>query len=150
MRHHIHNPLSRDQAYADYYINQCGSGLSIYHGARSQRGHGLGSIFSGLFKPALPMIKSGLGYLGRQAVKTGAQVLGDVIDGRSFGDAAKARSLQTIKETLPLIIEKTEQTGSGKCKRQQGRSKSRKKRPKICCNVRDIFDQDGISSPAIL
>jgi hypothetical protein len=40
-------------------------------GGRYQRGHGLGSIFGGLFKAAMPLLKKGAKTLEREALKTG-------------------------------------------------------------------------------
>ena len=39
--------------YEQHYLNQAkqmGGNLPAFHGARSQRGYGLGSIFKGLFR----------------------------------------------------------------------------------------------------
>jgi hypothetical protein len=36
--------------YQDYYIHQAGKGYPVFAGRRYRRGHGLGSIFGGLFK----------------------------------------------------------------------------------------------------
>jgi hypothetical protein len=47
------------KAYRDYYINQAGKGYPVYAGKRYQRGHGLGSIFGGFFKAAMPLLKKG-------------------------------------------------------------------------------------------
>ena len=52
-------------------IKQCGSGLPVFVGAKGQRGHG---ILSGLFRSAVPFLKHGLKFLGRQAIKTGARL----------------------------------------------------------------------------
>jgi hypothetical protein len=41
------------KAYPDYYIHQAGKGYPVFAGRRYQRGHGLGSIFEGLFKAAM-------------------------------------------------------------------------------------------------
>jgi hypothetical protein len=45
------------KAYHDYYIHQAGKGYPVFAGRRYQRGHGLGSIFGGLFKAAMPLLK---------------------------------------------------------------------------------------------
>jgi hypothetical protein len=53
----IFNPVfkaSDTKAYPDYYIHQAGKGYPVFAGRRYQRGHGLGSIFGGLFKAAMP------------------------------------------------------------------------------------------------
>jgi hypothetical protein len=43
--------------YHDYSIHQAGKGYPVFAGRRYQRGHGLGSIFRGLFKAAMPLLK---------------------------------------------------------------------------------------------
>jgi hypothetical protein len=47
------------KAYHDYYIHQAGKGYPVFAGRRYQRGHGLVSIFGGLFKAALSLLKKG-------------------------------------------------------------------------------------------
>jgi hypothetical protein len=39
-----------------------------------QRGHGLGSIFGGLFKAAMPLLKKGAKTIEREALKTGLNI----------------------------------------------------------------------------
>jgi hypothetical protein len=53
-------------------------------GRRYQRGHGLGNIFGGLFKAAMPLLKKGAKTLEREALKTGLNIAGDVVQGQSF------------------------------------------------------------------
>ena len=125
---------SRDQ-YETYYMTQSGNGLPVFQGSRGQRGHGLGSMLSGLFRSALPMIKSGLASLGKHALRTGLEIASDVADGSSFKDSAKARVLPGIKRFAQSEIF-SKQSGSGKRRRKKVPKKSRKvKRIK-----RDIFD----------
>jgi hypothetical protein len=45
--------------------------------------HGLGSIFGGLFKAAMPLLKKGAKTLEREALKTGLNIAGDVVQGRN-------------------------------------------------------------------
>jgi hypothetical protein len=47
------------KTYRDYYIHQDGKGYPVFAGRRYQRGHGLGSIFGGLFKAAMPLFEKG-------------------------------------------------------------------------------------------
>jgi hypothetical protein len=47
-----------DKASLDqYYANQAGGYMPVYAGARMQRGHGLGSIFSAIGRFALPILR---------------------------------------------------------------------------------------------
>jgi hypothetical protein len=56
-----------------------GKGYSVFAGRRYQRGHGLGSIFGGLFKAAMPLLKKGTETLEREALKTRLNIAGDVV-----------------------------------------------------------------------
>src|SRR5215469_9185478 len=97
--------------YEDYYLSQSGSGIPVFQGSRTQAGHGLGSIFSGLFRFAMPLLKS-LGIsLGNQALRTGAQIATDVADGQAFSDSTKKRVNETIKRYVPSL---DSQSRSGK------------------------------------
>ena len=130
------------KAYEKYYMNQVGSGLPVYVGSRGQKGHGLGSMLSGLFRSALPMVKQGLSTIGKSALKTGLSIAGDVLEGKNAGDAAKARVAQTIKRFADDdgVITDSEQPTvrrSAQIERKVDRHRQRKrnKRRKI-----DIFD----------
>ena len=60
--------------YDDYYARQVGGALPYFTGARVQRGHGFGSLFSGLLRTVAPLIKRGAVALGKHALATGAQI----------------------------------------------------------------------------
>ena len=45
--------------YDDYYARQVGGALPYFTGARVQRGHGFGSLFSGLLRTVAPLIRRG-------------------------------------------------------------------------------------------
>lgn len=76
---------------------------NIYRGVLYQRGygldydigyddvHGLGfaSNLMGMFKFVLPALKTGLQYLGKQAVSTAANIATDAIAGKNIADSAK-------------------------------------------------------------
>lgn len=118
--------------YEDYYMAQSGNGVPIFQGSRGQRGHGLGSMLSGLFRSAVPILKRGLAAFGRHALRTGAQIANDVADGQNLGDSAKRRVEDGIKRFVSPG-EFSMQTGSGKRKTRR-RKKTTKKR-----KVNDIF-----------
>ena len=52
--------------YDDYYARQVGGALPYFTGARVQRGHGFGSLFSGLLRTVAPLIKRGAVALGKR------------------------------------------------------------------------------------
>ena len=66
------------KAYHDYHIHQAGKGYPVFAG-RYQRGHGLGSIFGGLFKAAITLLKKGAKTLGHEVLKTGLNIAGYVV-----------------------------------------------------------------------
>src|SRR6188768_2444780 len=117
--------------YEDYYMRQSGSGMSVFQGYQGQRGHGLGSMLSGLFRSAVPMLKRGLATFGKHALKTGLEIAGDVADGSSFKDSAKARILPTILPGIKRFAEEeifSNQSGSGRRRKTSKRRKSSKRR----------------------
>ena len=77
--------------YNDYYARQAGGALPYFAGAQYQRGHGLGSLFGGLLRSAMPLIKRGAVALGKGALKTGVRIAGDVLSGQNIKTAAKRR-----------------------------------------------------------
>ena len=84
------------QCYAHHY-SQKGGGFPVYVGAGVQRGHGIGGLFSGLAKMALPLLKSAAKTAGKSLLSSGAQFAGDLLKGRNIKDAAKRRALQAGK-----------------------------------------------------
>ena len=78
--------------YDDYYTRQVGGALPYFTGARVQRGHGFGSLFSGLLRSVAPLIKRGALALGKRALTTGAQIAGDVVSGQNIKKATKRRA----------------------------------------------------------
>jgi len=112
---------SRDM-YEDYYTNQSGRGMPVFVGARHQRGHGLGSILSGLFRRIiLPFFRANGTTIASKAIKTGLEVADDVAQGKSFKESAKRRIPKGIKEAAENI---NWQTGSGTSKsKRRGRAR---------------------------
>ena len=109
--------------YEEYYTKQSGGDLSVFYGARTQWGHSIGSVLGGLFRRALPFLKSGAEILGKQAVN----VATDMIDGKSFKESAKDRRKKCIK-TFAIQREAIQQSGSGvrRTRRRQSKKSSKK------------------------
>ena len=121
--------------YESYYLDQSGSGIPIFVGSRGQRGHGLGSLLSGFFRSALPMIKRGLATFGKHALKTGLEIANDVVEGESIKEAAKRRVPEGIKRfaTTKNFIS---QEGSGRKRARRKKAAKRNKKRKYD----DIFN----------
>jgi len=101
---------SRDM-YEDYYTNQHGDGMPVFAGARRQRGHRLGSVFGGLLRNVLVPIAT-------SAIKSGIDVAGDMVRGKTFGESARKHIPKGIKGAAESI---DWQTGSGKPTRKRRR-----------------------------
>jgi hypothetical protein len=120
--------------YEDYYLRQSGNGLPVFQGSRGQRGHGLGSMLSGLFRSAVPMIKRGLATFGKHALKTGLEIAGDVTEGKSFKDSARERIVPTILPGIKRFVDEeilSNQSGSGKRRRILPRIEKKSRKHKI-------------------
>ena len=125
------------KAYEDYYLNQCGHGMPVFYGARMQIGHGIGSIFSGLFRSIFPVLKRVAPVIGKKALQTGIDIVSDVAAGQSLKESAKSRVTDALKEGISSFIPSgNTQSGSGfrrKRKRSKKPKSSKKKKSK------DIF-----------
>ena len=57
---------------------QVRNGMRSYRGPTIQRGYGLGGFFKGIARSFAPVLKRGLVNVGKKALRTGVEVLGDV------------------------------------------------------------------------
>ena len=107
----IHTP--NDKFYEQYYLDQAkqkGGNLPAFHGARFQRGYGLGSIFRGLYRWAGPHLQEGAKMPGKKALQTGVDVAQDVLAVKNLKTATKKRA----KQALGLPSQDFPQSGAGK------------------------------------
>ena len=109
----LHTP--NHKLYEQYYVDQArqkGGNLPAFHGARFQRGYGLGSIFRGLFRWAMPHLQQGAKVIGEKALQTGVNVFQDVLDGDNIKTAVHKRTKQALG--LPSQNSLQGQSGAGK------------------------------------
>ena len=126
--------------YDDYYAQQVGGALPYFAGARVQRGHGFGSLFGGLLRSVAPLIKRGALALGNRALKTGAQIAGDILSGENIRTAAKRRTKTAGRDLLQSLLA----TPPGK--RVKRAAPSRQRRPvKRAAKRRRIAEADVFS-----
>ena len=97
--------------YDIYHQQQYGGGgrgvNHVFVGATRQRGHGLGSFFTGLFRSALPYITKGARVVGREALRSGVNILDDISDGNmSFKDSLKNRADESVKNLKRKAVKK--------------------------------------------
>lgn len=73
--------------YDTYFDMQTGSGARtgyggishVYIGSPNQRGHGIGSFLGGLFRRIIPLLKQGAKAVGKEALRSGANMASDIV-----------------------------------------------------------------------
>ena len=83
-----------------------------------QEGRGLGSILSSIARSALPLVKSGAKFLGRQALRAGCDIGDDVLSGHTVRSSIRKR----------VLGEDSPQEGSGVKRRRRARKPKKSKR----------------------
>ena len=91
-------------SYDDYYARQVGGALPYFSDARVQKGHGLGSLFSGLIRSVAPLTRRGAVALGKPALTTGVQIAGDVVAVKNVNKAAKRRAAAAGRDLMESIL----------------------------------------------
>ena len=86
--------------YNEYYTQQVGGALPYFTGSRVQRGHGFWSLLGGLLRTVAPLLKRG----AFGALKTGAQIAGDVLSGENIRTAAKRRTKTAGRDLLQSLL----------------------------------------------
>ena len=81
------------------WINHFQKGAG-FHGSPYQRGAGLGNIFRNIFRFILPIAKSAGQTVGKQMLKTGADIATDVLAGKEFKDTIKVRGKEAAADLL--------------------------------------------------
>ncbi len=110
----------------------------VYVGRYTQRGHGVGNVLGSLVRRILPILKA----VAPHVLRTGANLVQDVVSGKSWKQAAIKRvpevlrnvrvndetpaALSTTANVFELFTDKG-QTGSGKRKRTRQRTKKGKR-----------------------
>ena len=111
--------------YDDYYARQVGGALPYFTGALVQRGHGFGSLFSGLLRSVAPLIRRGAVALGKRALTTGAQIAGDVVAGKNIKKAAKQRATAAGRHLMQSLLNTPPPPGKRMKRIQRAESRQR-------------------------
>ena len=107
-----------------FFRSQYGGGGQFYKGLPYQRGYGLGNIFKTVMKFLAPVAKS----VGRQALSTGAEIVGDWAGGTPLKQAAKRRGRKAVGNLARQAVSRmsaSTQKGRGR-RRKKGRSSVKK------------------------
>ena len=70
--------------------------IAPFSGARYQRGHGLGSVFKGLWRTAIPLLKG-------PVMRAGARLAGDVLRGKNMKQALKNRVAPFVGDLMQAM-----------------------------------------------
>ena len=90
--------------YDDYNARQVGEAVPYFTAVRVQRGHGFGSLFSGLLRSVAPLIKRGAAALGKHALTTRAHIASDVVAGQNVKKAAKRRASAAGTDMIESLL----------------------------------------------
>ncbi len=84
---------------------QVGGALHCFTGARVQKGHGFGSLLSGLLRSVAPLNRRGAVTLGKRALMTAAQIaVVDVVVGKNVKKAAKRRAKAAGRHMMQRVL----------------------------------------------
>ena len=109
--------------------------MLVFRGSSWQRGYGqtgygLGGLFPSFGKLAKPMIKSGAKALGKIALTSSVNLLGDVLSGKNPKQAAKARALEGANIAKMPAIQRAQRYAQIDRGRSKSTKRSRKRRAK--------------------
>ena len=129
------------ESYKDHYLSQIGSGMPVYSGATMQRGYGVGNILRGLFKVAVPLMKS----VGRSALRRGAPILKEVgkkvikhgLD--EMTSSKRPKIMRIVGDTLRAATSTKKPIGKKKKTITRGRGRGRGRDGRGRNVTRDIF-----------
>ena len=112
------------------YYYQSGSGLPAFRGGVMQKGYGLGGIFKGIMRSVAPQLKQGLAVVGKRALKTGLETLGDVAAGNNLKTSLKRRAQQNLHDIVNKQVPikrktKPKKISTRKVAKKKGRARRR-------------------------
>jgi hypothetical protein len=87
----------------------------------------------------MPLLKKGAKALGREALKTGFNIGGDVVQGRNIKQAAKSRLKSTGQNLLQKAMDMVGPPGQRVIKEPAKRKKTRRRQTKQRNTSNDIF-----------
>ena len=126
--------LKMNNPYMHYYLDQQhGWRMPLCRGSLCQRGHGqmgydLGTLLGGLARAAKPMLRSGAKALGKIALTSGVNLLGDVLAGKNIKEAPRACALEGVNVAKMNAVQRTQRYAQTEQGRKWSRTHSRSTR----------------------
>lgn len=98
--------------YERYLLNQVGSGIGPYYRSslQVQRGRGLGSVFSNLYRVLKPWIVSGSRALGQEVLRSGKEVIQNIDSDKPINLLLKEQGIKSLRN----LTEKAANAMSGR------------------------------------
>ena len=108
--------------------------IAPFAGARYQRGHGLGSVFKGLFRTAIPLLKG-------PVLRAGARLAGDVLRGKNMKQALKNRVAPFVGDLMQAVgaNNNNRKRRAPATKRRKRAAPAQRSRPRKSARHSDIF-----------
>lgn len=141
--------------YIDYYRNQAGGGLPGYAGGAVMYGAGLGGLFRGLFRMAVPLLKKGFNIAKPHLKAAAKNIVSDVVSNamtRSYNSDPKAQDgsglMVMARKRLSkppgirrrgLLIKKTKRRGKKLSVTRRNRKKTKKRNASVKRTIKTIF-----------
>lgn len=141
--------------YIDYYRNQAGGGLPGYAGGAVMYGAGLGGLFRGLFRMAVPLLKKGFNIAKPHLKAAAKNIVSDVVSNamtRSYNSDPKAQDgsglMVMARKRLSkppgirrrgLSIKKTKRRGKKLSVTRRKRKNTKKRNASVKRTIKTIF-----------
>ena len=101
----------------EYFVGGGGSWSSgvgrIYVGAPYQQGSGIGSFLGGIYRYVLPLLKSSVKTVGKEALSTGLNIVSDIASCKDPKDAVRSRLRESVRNLKRKADDKFEQYMNG-------------------------------------
>ena len=131
-----------------YYLHQASrgshSGIGPIYSVPPfvQRGHGIGSFLSGLFRLVRPVLWTGVKAVGRETMRTGGKILSDLADNTSTGVKPRHIIAKHVSDSAQNLIQKLRGKGRKRAATLKARGippEKKKKKKAGKTTKRDIF-----------
>ena len=96
--------LGNSFPFTSHYSRHIGGGF--YAGVKRQQGYGLGGLLAKLGRYVLPILKPMAKSIGKQAIHSGVQMAGDIIEGHNPKQAFKQNFKQGARELFKKVVKK--------------------------------------------
>ncbi|HBK82591.1 MAG TPA: hypothetical protein DDZ41_03195 [Flavobacterium sp.] len=114
-----------EQYYIRYYTNQTGCGndendqfLQIKIPRVYQRGRGVGSIFSSIWKFLQPILRKGATFASKELIETGSDILSGMANQKPVNTIIADRSIQLVDKLRDKAAEKIKSMAGAGVKRK--------------------------------